>query len=221
MSDKNLNVPLSVENRSRSVSPSDAFLGSEGRSSFRRSEARYDPNLNPFGDDDEEENKTGDDDKLIAGDATTPPRPLRSSINPFLSASIKKKAAPSPPNPNSQNKRDNVPDMSASIDPPSEMARAGAKNTNAYANTNNPDDESEALLSDDLGVTSGVTNELQAEIEAPPVTVVSVQCLISVYPTFNSTYLPTKTVTAWILISLQYSHHLFLLVYFEVNWITY
>ncbi|XP_052246002.1 band 4.1-like protein 5 isoform X4 [Dreissena polymorpha] len=170
-SDKNLNLPQSVGNRSRSVSPSDAYLGSEGRSSFRRSEAAYDPNLNPFGDDDEEDNRSGDEDKLIGRNAMTPPRPLRSSLNPFLSASIKKKAAPSPPNVQSLNKRDNVPDISSSIAPPSDIARAGAKNTNAYANMNNPDDESGALLSDDLGVTSGVTNEQQADIAAPPVTV--------------------------------------------------
>ncbi|XP_060605380.1 band 4.1-like protein 5 isoform X2 [Ruditapes philippinarum] len=118
---------------------------SSNRGSFR-DPSTYDDNLNPFGDDDEEENNEEVPEKA-------PPRPDRVSINPFFKASVKKKAAPSPP------KEINHERAGSNILP------------GPQGHSEQENDESEAVTLDDPTVTSGATNENQADAEAPPVVI--------------------------------------------------
>ncbi|WAQ94946.1 E41L5-like protein [Mya arenaria] len=133
--------------------------------------------LNPFGEDFSDNNEEVEkiektverkEDKPLPRAPSPEPR-QRSSVNPFFVASIKKKAAPLPPSPNPSKQGAKTTNISASIPPPT-SSNAPMKNTNAYVNLKNSD-ESEATTSGDLSVTSGSTNEVQADTVTPPVTI--------------------------------------------------
>ena len=122
------------------------------RGSFR-DPSTYDNNLNPFGDDDD-----NGDDNIEDAPEKTPPRPERVSINPFFKASVKNKAAPSPP-------------KEINHERGGSFVASGPQGQGEQEN-----DETDAGALDDPTVTSGATNENQADAEAPPVVIVSV-CL--------------------------------------------
>ena len=130
--------------------------------------------LNPFDDDfddeEEEDISFGNDKAVIEVEApeTPPPPPQRVTQNPFFTASIKKKAAPLPPQRGRISTEIPSPSSSSSSDSP-------GKGQSIYANMESTD--SGMVTLDSLPTTSGSTNEKPAdETDAPPITIVSV-CL--------------------------------------------
>ncbi|KAL4222974.1 hypothetical protein ACF0H5_019015 [Mactra antiquata] len=131
----------------RPISPGSPFSrDGSNRGSFR-DPSTYDDSLNPFGDDDEENEEESP--------KTPPPQPERVSLNPFFKASVKKKAAPSPPS-----KTKFVHERSSSNEPKSRSLSPSSNH-----------DENEAVMYDDPSVTSGSTNDRPTEADTPPVVI--------------------------------------------------
>lgn len=128
------------------------------------SNSKDEPSLNPFGDDfdDEEDDDTNDDqpyENVKMKAPKTPPLPQRTSVNPFFTASVKKKAAPAPPS------KGLTPSS-----PPSSVTPG--QGHGVYANVDSTDGE--MVTSDSQPSTSGAANEKPADLtDAPPITIVS------------------------------------------------
>lgn len=150
-------------------------------------ESQENTSLNPFGDDfDDEDDVIEDIDKSLDSidksldsinksidsideePPKTPPLPKRVSMNPFLTASIKKKAAPPPPKPSRLSSN-----LSSPTSPESDQSLG--EGHSVYANVETTDGK--MVTSDSKTTTSGSANEQPADMtDAPPITIVSV-CL--------------------------------------------
>ena len=162
--------------RSYSPSPSPgSSRGSSPTSKARgsvRSSKTYNPELNPFGDDLEDEDEDNAEDKtdttpLVAGQQTPPTN--RPSLNPFLSASIKKKMAPNPPA--EQKSVSNIEKkFPKSVNEGQRSGRVKVEGSPGSEGSGGGDEG-------DMTVTSGAANESATSVsDASPVVIVSV-CL--------------------------------------------
>ena len=173
----------------RAYSPSPSPGSSRGSSPARgsvRSSKTYNPELNPFGDDLEDEDEDNAEDKtdttpLVAGQQTPPP--YRPSLNPFFSASIKKRMAPNPPKePTEQNSVSNIEKKFPSSVNEGERSGSGTDSPRSRSAGVKVDGSSGSEGSGDgdqvdMTVTSGAANESATSVsDASPVVIVSV-CL--------------------------------------------
>ena len=178
--------PSPSSGSSRSSSPIDKTQGSV------RSSKNYNPELNPFADDMDEEEEEGeimedksDTAKLVSGQQTPPPS--RPSLNPFFAASVKKKAAPTPPKEVPHQRSVSDIDKGSVIQHQRsgsavEGQRSGSSHAKAApqgsaSHVGNEGKESVDGSSFDPSVTSGSASEVATSVsEANPVVIVSV-CL--------------------------------------------
>lgn len=134
-------------------------------------ESKEDSSLNPFGDDFDDEEEEVVADKSIeqaTPDTPPPPPPQRVSVNPFFTASVKKKAAPLPPQKTRSGSE--LPSPSSS-----KNTLDQGEGHSIYANVDST--EGGKVTLDNQSTTSGSANEKPAGVtDAPPITIVSV-CL--------------------------------------------
>ena len=152
--------PFSDQYSQQSLSPVSS-RGSD-RGSFKSS-APYDPSLNPFGEEDEDEEDNDNFEYENVNFIQSPPGPDRASINPFFTASIKRKPAPSPPKPNEY--------QSLESNPSARSFDQDQKPLPKISNIQMEKQNNVSGVTPDLSVTSGETNEKLSDAEAPPVIV--------------------------------------------------